>query len=139
MGPSGSGRDCNDGVEGDAQHNSVDFCVASARRNGLMSKQTSEIEKQSRARGHAYWRANVRIIMGLLAVWALVSLVGSVLYIETLNRVKLGNVPLGFFLSQQGAIYVFVAIIALYVWLMGRLDKKFGIDNETKLPENDAH
>ena len=36
--------------------------------------------------------------------------------------------PVGFWFAQQGSIYVFVVLIFVYVWLMNRLDKEFGVD-----------
>ena len=37
---------------------------------------------------------------------------------------------LGFWFSQQGAIYVFVILIFVYVALMNRLDRRFGLLKE---------
>ena len=36
--------------------------------------------------------------------------------------------PLGFWFAQQGAIYVFVVLIFVYVFLMNRLDREFDVD-----------
>jgi len=38
--------------------------------------------------------------------------------------------PLGFWFAQQGAIYVFVALIFVYVFLMNRLDREFDLSEE---------
>ena len=35
---------------------------------------------------------------------------------------------MGFWFAQQGAIYVFVIEIFVYVWLMNRLDREFQVD-----------
>jgi len=75
-----------------------------------------------------YWRANERLILALLAVWALVGIVGSILLVTVLNRVTIGAVPFGFWMAQQGAIYIFVALIFFYAWRMDRLDRKYGIE-----------
>ncbi len=37
-------------------------------------------------------------------------------------------------MAQQGAIYVFVALIFIYVRLMNRLDKKHGFAEQTDTP-----
>jgi putative solute:sodium symporter small subunit len=63
----------------------------------------------------------------LLTVWALVSLVASTLLVDTLNNVKLGSVPLGFWMGQQGSIITFVILIGIYVWRMEKLDQSYGI------------
>ncbi|MEG3858555.1 sodium/substrate symporter small subunit [Microcoleus sp. herbarium12] len=44
----------------------------------------------------AYWRANTALIRNLLIVWALVSLVFSILLVEPLNALHLGGLPFGF-------------------------------------------
>jgi putative solute:sodium symporter small subunit len=37
----------------------------------------------------------------------------------------MGGFKLGFWFAQQGAIYVFVILIFVYIYLMNRLDEKF--------------
>lgn len=77
----------------------------------------------------AYWRANLRLIAALLAVWALVSYGCGILWVEPLNRWQLGGFPLGFWFAQQGAIYTFVALIAVYALAMDRIDRRHGVDD----------
>jgi putative solute:sodium symporter small subunit len=74
----------------------------------------------------AYWRANTALIRNLLIVWALVSLVFSILLVQPLNAIQFGSVPLGFWMAQQGSIYVFVALIFVYAVQMDRLDRHYG-------------
>jgi len=80
----------------------------------------------------AYWRANLRIVGVLLAIWFAVSLGGGVLFAEELDRIRIPGTgfKLGFWLAQQGSIYVFVALIFVYVVLMNRLDRRHGVDEE---------
>ena len=78
----------------------------------------------------AYWRANLKLIAGLLAVWALVSYGFGIVLVEPLNRFRLGGFPLGFWFAQQGAIYVFVVLIAVYAVAMDRLDRRYGVDGD---------
>ena len=75
-----------------------------------------------------YWRANIILILSLLAVWAIVSYGCSILLVDWLNHFSLGHLPLGFWFAQQGAIYVFVVLIFVYAWMMDRLDKKYQAD-----------
>lgn len=75
----------------------------------------------------AYWRANLRLMSVLLAVWALVSFGAGIIFVEPLNSVNFMGVPLGFWFAQQGSIITFLILIAIYVWRMDALDKKFGI------------
>lgn len=58
-------------------------------------------------------------------VWALVSIVMSILFVEPLNSVQIGGVPFGFWMAQQGSIYVFVLLIFTYAIQMDRLDRKY--------------
>ncbi len=78
-------------------------------------------------RHRAYWRANVRLIVVLLTIWAVVSYGCGILFVEQLNRLSIGNLPLGFWFAQQGSIYVFVILIFVYAWAMDRLDRKYGV------------
>ncbi|QCR20913.1 DUF4212 domain-containing protein [Pontibacter sp. SGAir0037] len=78
----------------------------------------------------AYWRSNVRIVLTLLAIWFTVSYIFGILLVDELNQFRLGGFKLGFWFAQQGAIYCFVLIIFIYVWLMNRLDKKYGVHED---------
>lgn len=78
----------------------------------------------------AYWRANIGLMVKLLAIWFVCSYGFGILLVDVLNQFSLGGVKLGFFFAQQGAIYVFVALIFYYVWRMNRLDREFGVDEE---------
>lgn len=82
------------------------------------------------ARHAAYWRRNVRYVAILLAVWFLVSFGFGILLAEPLNQWRIPGTgfPVGFWFAQQGSIYVFVALIFVYVWLMNRLDREFDVD-----------
>lgn len=79
---------------------------------------------------HRYWSANLRLVLGLLLLWFTVSFGLGILLVEPLNRISLFGFKLGFWWAQQGAIYVFVAIIFVYVILAGRMDRKFGVDDK---------
>ncbi|MDY7013666.1 MAG: DUF4212 domain-containing protein [Cyanobacteriota bacterium] len=76
-------------------------------------------------RRRAYWRANTQLIFTLLAVWAAVSLGGSILLVRVLNVVPLGRLPFGFWLAQQGSIFVFVILIFIYAVQMDKIDRKY--------------
>lgn len=75
-----------------------------------------------------YWRANMRLIAVLLGIWGLVSLVFGILLEETLNKIQFFGLPLGFWIAQQGAMYVFVVLIFIYAWRMDKLDQKYHAD-----------
>ena len=75
-----------------------------------------------------YWKANITYVLILLSIWFVVSYGAGILFKEQLDTIKIGGFKLGFWFAQQGAMYVFVILIFVYVWLMNRLDKKFGYD-----------
>jgi putative solute:sodium symporter small subunit len=72
-----------------------------------------------------YWRKNKALIRNLLIIWAIVSLLLSILLVQPLNRFHLGQVPFGFWMAQQGSIYVFVVLIFVYATQMDKLDRKY--------------
>ena len=78
----------------------------------------------------AYWRTNLRYLIVLLAVWFAVSFGCGILFVDQLDRVRLGGFRLGFWFAQQGSIYVFVVLIFVYVWLMNRLDRRYGLRDQ---------
>lgn len=78
-------------------------------------------------RRQAYWRRNLRLMAVLLTIWALVSYGAGILFVEQLNKVRIMEMPLGFWFAQQGAIITFLILIAVYVWRMDKLDAEFGI------------
>lgn len=75
-------------------------------------------------RNKEYWNSNLKIVSVLLVIWFLVSFGFGILFSDLLDQIKIGGFKLGFWFAQQGSIYIFVAIIFLYVLLMKRLDKK---------------
>ena len=79
-------------------------------------------------RRQAYWRENLTIMAVLLIVWFVVSYLLSIVFVDDLNEYTLGGFPLGFWIAEQGSLYVFVALIFIYVWLMNRLDRKYGLE-----------
>ena len=81
-----------------------------------------------------YWRKNLTYVGMLLVVWFLISYGAGILFVEPLNRIRLPGTgfPLGFWFAQQGSIYVFVVLIFVYVFLMNRLDREFGVDEDAE-------
>ena len=77
---------------------------------------------------HTYWKENLRYLFILLVIWFIVSYGFGILWADQLNEIKIGGFPLGFWFAQQGAIYVFVILIFVYVYLMNKLDKKHNVD-----------
>ena len=77
-------------------------------------------------KNRAYWKKNLQYLGTLLVVWFIVSYGCAILFVNYLDRIKIGGFRLGFWFAQQGSIYVFVVLIFIYVCLMNRLDKQHG-------------
>ena len=88
-----------------------------------------ENETILRERRKAYWRANLRILAILMSIWFVVSFGCGILFVEPLNQIKLGGFKFGFWMAQQGSIYVFVALIFVYVRQMNKLDREFNFQD----------
>lgn len=80
----------------------------------------------------SYWKANLRLMISLLVVWFLASFGCGILFVDYLNQFRLFGFKLGFWFSQQGSIYIFVSLIFVYVWRMNKLDKRFGVDEDSE-------
>ena len=78
----------------------------------------------------AYWRANINLMLILLAIWFAVSFLAGIIFVDFLNQFRLFGYKLGFWFSQQGSIYFFVVLIFVYTWRMNVLDKRFGVEEE---------
>lgn len=85
----------------------------------------------------AYWKANLTLVGALLAVWFVVSYLLSIVFVDDLNKHQLGGFPLGFWIAQQGSLYVFVILIFIYVWGANRLDRKFGLEEKDEEDPDD--
>jgi len=75
----------------------------------------------------AYWRANLIYIAVLLSIWFAVSYVFGLFAADALDNIRLGGFKLGFWFANQGSIITFVLLIAVYVQLMNRLDRKYDV------------
>ncbi len=72
-----------------------------------------------------YWKKNIRLIIVCLTMWFSISYGAGILFVEPLNRIHIGGYKLGFWFSQQGALFGFIAIIFFYCWRMNKLDQTF--------------
>ena len=89
-----------------------------------------ESETNLQERRKAYWRANLRILAILMSIWFTVSFGCGILFVDQLNQIKLGGFRFGFWMAQQGSIYVFLVLIFVYVRFMNKLDRKFKFEEE---------
>lgn len=78
----------------------------------------------------AYWKKSVALQASLLVVWFVVAYVLAILLAEPLHDVDFFNFPLSYWIAQNGAIYVFIALIFIYAWRMDRLDHEYDVHEE---------
>lgn len=82
---------------------------------------------------NSYWRANIRLMLILLAIWFTVSFGFGIILVDWLNQFAFFGFKLGFWWAQQGSIYVFVVLIFFYTWRMKRIDREHGVSDEDDL------
>jgi putative solute:sodium symporter small subunit len=76
-----------------------------------------------------YWRRNLRITAILLAIWFVVTFV-VIYFAVPLAEFKLFGFPFSFYMGAQGALVVYVIIIAFYARYMNRLDREYGVQED---------
>lgn len=86
----------------------------------------NDIEARETA-ASGYWRANIRLLSALMSIWFICSFGAGILFREYLDRFSIGGYPLGFWFAQQGSIYIFLLLIVIYVVLMRRIERKYGL------------
>ncbi len=83
-----------------------------------------------------YWKANIRLMLVLLAIWFTVSFGFGILLVEQLNQITFFGFKFGFWWAQQGSIYVFIGLIFYYTYKMKKIDRQFGVSDDDD--EDDA-
>jgi putative solute:sodium symporter small subunit len=76
---------------------------------------------------NSYWHATLKLLGVILFIWAFVSFGASIIFVELLNNFRLGGYPLGFWFSQQGSIYIYIALIFIYTKFMDKIDRKYDV------------
>ncbi len=78
---------------------------------------------------HEYWKSNIKIVLSLLAVWFFISYGFGILFVDALDTIRFGGFKLGFWIAQQGSIFVFVILIFIYIHLMDKLDDRYNLES----------
>ena len=79
------------------------------------------------ARHREYWTKNLVITGILLFIWFVVTFVEA-WYARELNSFTFLGFPLGFYMSAQGSLIVYVVLIWIYARYMNNLDKQYDVD-----------
>ncbi len=77
---------------------------------------------------NAYWSANIRIISICLAIWFICSFGLGIILRPALMGIHIGGADLGFWMAQNGSIFVFLILIFWYARRMNKLDKEYGVE-----------
>jgi putative solute:sodium symporter small subunit len=78
------------------------------------------------AKHREYWRKNLVITAILMFIWFVVTFVEA-WYARELNQVTIFGFPLGFYMSAQGSLIVYVVIIGIYARYMNKLDIQYDV------------
>jgi putative solute:sodium symporter small subunit len=73
-----------------------------------------------------YWRRNLLITTILMIVWFIATFVEG-WYARELNSITFLGFPLGFYMSAQGSLIIYVVIIFIYARYMNSLDRVYGV------------
>jgi putative solute:sodium symporter small subunit len=74
-----------------------------------------------------YWHKNLVVTAIILAVWFVVTFVEG-WYARELNQFHFLGFPLGFYMSAQGSLIVYVVLIWYYQHYMNKLDIEYAVD-----------
>jgi putative solute:sodium symporter small subunit len=94
----------------------------------LTSKQRRSVMELSE-KHQEYWRKNLVITAILMAIWFVVTFVEG-WYARELNSISFLGFPLGFYMSAQGSLIIYVVIIWFYARYMNKLDNEYNVQEE---------
>ncbi|MBA4350856.1 MAG: DUF4212 domain-containing protein [Rhodobacter sp.] len=77
---------------------------------------------------NAYWAANIRVIVISMVIWFVCSFGMGIILRPALSGISVGGADLGFWMAQNGSIYVFLVLIFAYAAKMNKLDKEHGVE-----------
>ncbi len=75
---------------------------------------------------HEYWRKNLLVTVILLSIWFVVTFVEG-WYARELNAYTFLGFPLGFYMSAQGSLIIYVLLIWIYARYMNKLDSEYDV------------
>ncbi len=99
-------------------------------KDGNEASKTGSFSSENKEMLQNYWKRNISLTLSLLAVWFVVGYIISIILAPWLNNFTFLGAPLGFWMAQNGAIYVFVLLILIYALRMNKLDEEFGVEEQ---------
>ncbi|MBN4053537.1 DUF4212 domain-containing protein [Haliea sp. AH-315-K21] len=86
--------------------------------------------KHTEKNAPGYWQENIRLVKILLSIWFVVTFLLGIVFVDQLDNIRFAGFKLGFWISQQGAIFVYVFLIYFYLKAMDKLDDKYKLNKE---------
>jgi putative solute:sodium symporter small subunit len=77
----------------------------------------------------AYWRRTKTLMILMLVVWALAGLVIPA-FASPLNNITVLGFPLGFYMSSQGSLIIFVILCFWNASAQNKIDEQFGVSED---------
>ncbi len=74
-----------------------------------------------------YWNRNLKLTLGLLVVWFIVTYVMA-FFARPLAEINFFGWPLSFYMGAQGSLIVYVVMIWYYARRMRQLDEEYGVE-----------
>ncbi|ALG66836.1 DUF4212 domain-containing protein [Beggiatoa leptomitoformis] len=73
-----------------------------------------------------YWHKNLLWTGILLLIWFIATFI-VIFFAKDLNRLTFFNFPVGFYMTAQGSLFLYVLIIWFYAWKMNKLDNQYDV------------
>ena len=73
-----------------------------------------------------YWHKNLVITAILMVIWFIVTFIEG-WYARELSAISFFGFPLGFYMSAQGSLAIYVVLIGIYARYMNNLDRVYGV------------
>ena len=74
-----------------------------------------------------YWSRNLKLTLGLLVVWFVVTFVMAY-FARPLAEINFFGWPLSFYMGAQGSLIIYVVMIWYYARRMRQLDEEYGVE-----------
>ena len=82
------------------------------------------METDQLTRRTQYWRRVRCLTAVLLSIWLTVTLAVP-WFARDLSHWTVGQFPIDYWMSAQGAIILYLALVVVYAWMMDRLDARW--------------
>ena len=74
------------------------------------------------ARNARHWRRTKKLTFSLLLIWFSVTFL-VIFFARELSSVTVFGWPLSFYMAAQGLVVIYLLLVGIYTWQMGRFDR----------------